>query len=118
MINNLTNYFYVDDPISNAHSKMFHAPLWVLILICVLSLILSITFFVLYYTYSLKRLKEYKAMQLEDYKKENPKRQHITYEKTGMYLPSWERAKYNFPLFLGVVFGIMFVIFLVGSALS
>lgn len=55
---------------------------------------LSVIFFVLaiisisFHKYTRKKIKEYKELQMEDWRKENPTKKHLSYEKTGMYLPA------------------------------
>ncbi|VEU70870.1 hypothetical protein [Mycoplasmopsis glycophila] len=105
MIASLTNLLATNA--DEIHVDVKILPLWLSILIFLLFLFLSIISFVIYRTYSLKKMREYKQAQLDDFIKENPRRKNVKYEDTGMFLPSWERMKYNLPLFLTIVFALI-----------
>ncbi|RIV16416.1 hypothetical protein [Mycoplasmopsis gallopavonis] len=109
-IQNLTS-----SPLDNPGSRLFkHTPFGVIIAIFIIALVLAVVSFAIYFYYSLRKIKEYKNAQLADFLKENPKRKNVTYQNSGMYLPSWERAKYNAPLFFGVLFTGIAIIFFIG----
>ncbi|WP_051789145.1 hypothetical protein [Mycoplasma buteonis] len=113
LVTNFTNFFEVSDPISSSSEHIFKAPQSVIISIFIVSLILALVFFAIYIKISLPKMRQYKQEQLEDYKNENPRKKNVSYKNSGLYLPSWERAKYNSPLFLSVLFAVTFVLFLV-----
>ncbi|QGZ97753.1 hypothetical protein GE118_02980 [Mycoplasma sp. NEAQ87857] len=106
MINQLNQLFLNSQPeIGSTVSTPKDTSTWYLYLALLIAfLVLSAICLFVYYKYSLPALKQYKKRQLDDFIKENPRRQNITYEKTGMYLPSWQRAKYNSTLFLALMF--------------
>ncbi|AJR11961.1 Uncharacterised protein [Mesomycoplasma dispar] len=85
---------------------------------------LSVIFFVLaiisisFHKYTRKKIKEYKELQMEDWRKENPTKKHLSYEKTGMYLPAWQRAKYNLHIILCLVFLVGGFVFAFGNTLT
>lgn len=68
--------------------------------------VLGILAFV-YYFLTKHKIQDYKNEQLKTFRENHPKDKHKTYEQAGLYLPSWQRAKYNLPMFLGLVFVII-----------
>ncbi|QZE12460.1 hypothetical protein [Mycoplasma sp. Ms02] len=72
-----------------------------LITFTVLFGLLSIVLFS-FYPISIRKIREFKKLQFEEYKKNNPRTKFTRYEQTGLFLPSWERAKYNSPLIFGL----------------
>lgn len=92
-------------------------PLTITIPLAVLFFILSIATLSLH-GYTRRKIKAFKELQLQEYIKDNPKDKNITYEKTKLYLPSWERMKYNAHLFIAVIFFVASLVFAVGSTLT
>ncbi len=72
---------------------------------------------IFFYPRSKANAKKYKQRQLEEYKKQNPKASS-DYEKTGMFLPPWERTKMFAPLFFSAVFIIIGIAFLTGQPIK
>ncbi|MGZ9762687.1 hypothetical protein ACXYRP_00135 [Mycoplasma sp. 5912] len=99
-LNDLFMYFDVDIP-GRAAEKI---PKNTLIPLGVLFVVLALICFVIYAKYSIAKIRNYKQLQMDEYNRDNPRNKKTTYEATEMYLPAWQRAKYNIPLFLGVVF--------------
>lgn len=83
----------------------------VLIIMGILLLILGVTVF-LFYTVTSRKMKEFKQKQLEQYRINHPKKKHLSYDQTGLYVPSWERAKYQSPLIIGLVLCIIGISFI------
>ncbi|VEU75888.1 hypothetical protein [Mycoplasmopsis columboralis] len=83
--------------------------LTVYIVFSILFFILGILFIFLYRYYSPRAISNFKEKQLQEYRKNNPQKKHLRYEQTGLYLPSWERMKYNSPIFGAVVSFIIFI---------
>ncbi|WP_406613687.1 hypothetical protein ACJA23_02485 [Mycoplasma corogypsi] len=98
--------------------NFLHAEQWVLILLGCIFLVLTLAAFAVYFFYSRKKLEEFKQEQLDQYIKENPRRQHIKYQNTGMFVPAWERAKFNAPLILAVLFLALAIMFFTGTKLT
>ncbi|QKT05265.1 hypothetical protein [Mycoplasma sp. OR1901] len=78
-------------------------PLWAKIILMIALVLLSLMM-IFFHRNSKLKITSFKEKQLEQYIKDNPRQKNIKYESTGMYLPAWQRAKYNFPLFMSVVF--------------
>lgn len=70
------------------------------------------------HNYTRRKIREYKNKQLEEYKIKNPSRKNATYENARLYLPAWQRAKYNAHIFLAVIFIVGAIAFLSGSTLT
>ncbi|CAM9150794.1 hypothetical protein MYMA111404_04160 [Mycoplasma marinum] len=70
-----------------------------------------------FYSKTKKNAKEYKKKQMIEFKKQNPKSTN-EYEKTGMFLPPWERTKLFAPIFFGLVFIIIGIAFLTGQPIK
>ncbi|WP_025755543.1 hypothetical protein [Mycoplasmopsis cricetuli] len=64
--------------------------------------ILAILLFVIYRIWIIPKMRNFKKQQLKEFKINNPKKVHLQYDQTGLYLPSWERFKYNIPIMLGI----------------
>lgn len=64
-----------------------------------------------------KKVKQFKEKQLRDFYQNNPRKTHMKYEDTKMFLPSWERTKYSAPIILFIVFIVIAISILVGSTL-
>ncbi|WP_341492210.1 hypothetical protein [Mesomycoplasma ovipneumoniae] len=85
---------------------------------------LSVIFFILaivsisFHKYTRKKIQQYKELQMEDWKRENPGKKHFTYEQTKMFLPAWQRAKYNAHIFLSVIFVVGGFVFAFGNTLT
>ncbi|MBG0730967.1 hypothetical protein [Mycoplasma sp. 'Moose RK'] len=85
---------------------------------------LSVIFFLLgivslsFHRYTRKKINEYRQMQMEDWKKENPNKKHFSYQQTGMFLPAWQRAKYNSHFILATVFFVGGFVFAFGNLLT
>ncbi|WP_434337057.1 hypothetical protein [Mesomycoplasma conjunctivae] len=88
------------------------------------SISLSVIFFILsiiaisFHNYTRRKIKEFKAEQLKQYNLDNPRNKETKYEKTGLFLPSWERAKYNAHIFLALVFFAGGLVFATNTTLS
>ncbi|WP_051521827.1 hypothetical protein [Mycoplasma leonicaptivi] len=119
MIKNLYNTIYFSQISTSApNADIQNYSPTTLIIVAVLFLVLALVFLILY-KYSLNKMRIFKDKQLQAYKKDNPKKINVTYESSGLYLPAWERAKYNLPLFLSVTFlSIAIVFFVWASQLS
>ncbi|WP_051616797.1 hypothetical protein [Mycoplasmopsis sturni] len=81
----------------------------------VLFAFVAVCFVILYLTWGISKIRKYKNQQLKDYGRNHPTKKHLAYDKTGMYVPSWQRAKYTSPIFAGVTFGIISVVFIVNA---
>ncbi|WP_322900799.1 hypothetical protein [Mycoplasmopsis felis] len=90
-------------------------PKWVYLVVGILLIVASLIM-LYFYKLSLQKMRNYKEKQLEEYKKDNPRLKGITYENSGLYLPGWERMKYNIPLFLTVLFISIAILMFIYSA--
>ncbi|TDV23033.1 hypothetical protein BCF59_0656 [Mycoplasmopsis mustelae] len=75
---------------------------WVYLVVGIILVLLTLVL-LLIYKHSLKKMRDFKELQLNQYKLDNPRKKGVSYENSGLYLPAWQRAKYNLPLFLSVV---------------
>ncbi|MCU4706893.1 hypothetical protein [Mycoplasma sp. CSL7503-lung] len=87
-------------------------PLWAKIIL-IISLVLLSLIMIFFHKNSKEKIADFKEKQLEQYIKDNPRHKNIKYESTGLFLPAWQRAKYNFPLFMSVVFLSIAIIILI-----
>lgn len=97
--------------------RSLNLPLSITIPLAVLFFILSIATLSLH-GYTRKKIKAFKELQLKEYIKDNPKDKHITYEKAKLYLPSWERMKYNSHFFMAIIFFVAGLVFALGNTLT
>ncbi|EFF41412.1 heme exporter protein CcmD [Mycoplasmopsis alligatoris] len=49
-----------------------------------------------------QKIRKYKEEQLKVFHENNPKKKNYNYESSGLFIPSWERMKFNLPIFLGL----------------
>ena len=93
-------------------------PKWANISFGVLFIILGIIIICFYFPKARDNAKNYKKKQLEKWRELNPKRTLTPYGNTGLFLPPWEKTKMMLPSFLGIVFIILGIAWIVGSTLT
>ncbi|ADE19894.1 LapA family protein [Mycoplasma crocodyli] len=77
-------------------------------------LIIGIASFFLYPKQKRKMI-QYKKEQLEEYYINHPKNKGCSYEASGLFVPGWQRMKYNIPIFVGMTFCIIGVFMIVAK---
>lgn len=124
MIEQLKNIFFNKNTQLIQSSNPFYnrdlsinVPTVVLIVFGILFVLFGVVLF-LQYPKQKTKLQQFKNEQLEEFRKNNPKKKYIPYESTGLYVPSWERMKINSPLILGLVFLIIGLFFIIGKSFS
>ena len=93
----------VDNPFDKGISKYVFSYPWISYAFGSLFVVLGILLFFRYPSVKLKR-DNYRKRQLIEYQKNNPKKTHLRYEQTNLYLPFWEKVKFMAPVFFGVLF--------------
>ncbi|UUM20070.1 MULTISPECIES: hypothetical protein [unclassified Mycoplasma] len=68
----------------------------------VLFFLLGILFIFYYKISSLRALRAFKEKQLKQFRENHPDKKHFRYENTGLYIPSWDRLKFNSPIFFSI----------------
>lgn len=108
-----------DDPFNWIGTKgLFGLPRWVDITFGVLFIILGLSILLVYYPRTKRNAKEYRKLQLKEWKKQNPKRTLATYKDTKMFLPPWEKAKQMMPIILCLTFCILGIAWIAGNTLT
>lgn len=97
--------------------RIINLPTWALIFLAVIFFLLSIISLA-FHPYTRKKIRKYRELQLQDWKKDNPKKSHFSYEQTGMFLPAWQRAKYNLHLICAIIFLVGGFVFAFGNSLT
>ena len=69
------------------------------------------------YPKSKRKADDYKKQQLIEYNKQK-NRNETSYERTGMFLPPFEKAKMFAPVFFGIIFIFMGISWIVGNTLT
>ncbi|UWV82486.1 hypothetical protein [Mycoplasmopsis cynos] len=113
----ITKYFEIN-PFYNEKVSNIPGNKIALIIIGAIFIVIGLLFFLYYIKISIKKLREFKERQLQTYYNDNPKKTHSLYERTGLYIPSRERVKFNFPLFFGILVIFIGVAFIAGNTLS
>lgn len=74
---------------------------------------------ILFISRAKRKMLEYKKKQLKQYNKNRPNKRDVTdYDKTRLFLPFWEKAKFFAPVFFAVLFAIMAVVFFVRTPIQ
>lgn len=92
----------VDNPFDKGISKYVFSHQWISYTFGSLFVALGILLF-FRYPNAKKRRDNYRKRQLIEYHKNNPKKTHLRYEQTSLYLPFWEKVKFMAPVFFGVL---------------
>lgn len=68
---------------------------------------------------SKRKVEQYKQRQIDDYNTNHSTNKKLSdYNKVGLYLPSWEKAKSQMPVMLGLLMIIIGISWIVGNTLT